>query len=316
MNPKVSVICLCYNHAKFLEEAVLSVYHQTYKNVELIIVDDASKDNSRNVINNILQKYPDTKYIQNDVNLGMCKSFNKALLISEGEYVIDLAADDLMLPERIEKQIAAFLNLDENYGVVFTDAMMVNENRENLHTFYKRGMDGRLLEAVADGNIFTQIVSRYYVCSPTIMMKKKVLEELGGYDGSLSYEDYDFFIRSSRIYKYYFLDEILTIKRDVKGSGSYSFYKRKKNDHLESTFKVHKKYLWLCKNKEEMNAGLSSIRYHMRQSLFMECYSLCIEYFYLLKGLNKNSMVDKIIYSMAKARLPLFKLYHLYQKWV
>jgi hypothetical protein len=146
------------------------------------------------------------------------------------------------------------------------------------------------------------------------MMKKKVLNDLGGYDPSLSYEDYDFFIRSSRYYKYHFINEVLTGKRDVKGSDSYSWFKRKHNLHLTSTLKIHKKYLWLCKNEDEINAGLSSIRYHMRQSLFMECYSLCIQYFELLKGLNKNTFTDRVIYSIAKTRLPLYYFYNIYKK--
>lgn len=314
MSPKVTIICLCYNHSKFIAEAVESVFNQTYSNLELIIVDDASQDNSKEVITNLCVKYSQIRFIQNEQNLGMCKSFNKGLSFSTGEFIIDLAADDILYPDRIEKQVHAFQNLDIHFGVVFSDAMMMNEKGKDLHTFYKRSTDGELLENVNDGDVFTKVVTSYHICSPTIMMKKKVLEELGGYDPSLSYEDYDFFIRSSRNYKYFFINEVLTGKRDVKGSDSYSWYKRKHNLHLSSTLKILKKYLWLCKNEEEINAGLSSIRYHMRQSLFMECHSLCIDYFELLKGLNKNTITDKFIYTMALAKLPLFRFYNLYKK--
>jgi glycosyltransferase involved in cell wall biosynthesis len=314
MTPKVSIICLCYNHSRFIEEAVESVFRQTYLNFEIIIIDDASQDNSKEVIERLCRKYTQIKFIPNGENMGMCKSFNKGLSISTGEFIIDLAGDDVLFPQRIEKQVNAFQQLDDSYGVVYSNAMMMNEKGESLGTFYRQGSGGELLERVIEGNVFSKVVTSYHICSPTIMMKKKVLNDLGGYDPSLSYEDYDFFIRSSRYYKYHFINEVLTGKRDVKGSDSYSWFKRKHNLHLTSTLKIHKKYLWLCKNEDEINAGLSSIRYHMRQSLFMECYSLCIQYFELLKGLNKYTFMDRVIYSIAKTRLPLYYFYNIYKK--
>jgi hypothetical protein len=145
------------------------------------------------------------------------------------------------------------------------------------------------------------------------MVRKKVFTELGGYDATLKYEDYDFFVRSSRNYKYYFINELLTLKRDVKGSSSYQWYQRKNNPYLTSTLQVLRKYLWLCKDKNEMEASLSSIRYHMRQSLFLECYSLTKEYYQLIKSLNKLTLTDKAMYQLASFRIPLYNLFSLYR---
>src|SRR6187455_35784 len=101
--PLVSVICLCYNQASFVREAVLSVIHQTYRDIELIIIDDASTDNSVEVISDVLKSHPSIKFIPLKKNVGNCKAFNMGYRLSRGQYLIDLAADDVLLPARIER---------------------------------------------------------------------------------------------------------------------------------------------------------------------------------------------------------------------
>jgi glycosyltransferase involved in cell wall biosynthesis len=309
----VTVICLCYNHARFVEEAVESVISQSYKNIELIVVNDGSVDDSTSKIIGLYKKYPSIIFIDNKENIGMCSSFNKALYMAKGDYIIDLAADDTILPERIEHQVKAFEKLDLSYGIVFSDAYVINERGEKQGTFYRRGAKMELLDEVISGDIFSRVVKKYQIHAPTIMVRKSVYLDLGGYDANLSYEDYDFFIRSSRKYKYHFMDEILTYKREVKGSNSRSFYKSKTNPHLASTLIVLKKYIWLCKDDEEKNAALSSIRYHMRQSLYLECYDLVKKYYRLLQDLKKNNLGDKVLLYLSYFGLPLNKVYSLYR---
>lgn len=309
---KVSVICLCYNHSRYVGEAVMSVINQSYPEVELIVVDDRSQDESVAVIKSLIEKFPSIYFIKNESNLGMCRSFNKALALSTGEYIVNLAADDYFHPEKLEKDIKAFSELDQSYGVVFSDAWHVDSAGNKKKTFYKR-VNGKLIQKVESGNVFTKLVQKYQIPVPTVMARREVYEYLNGFDESLSYEDYDFFIRSSKKYHYYFMDEVLTYVRDVEGSVSKSFYRRGINPHLESTLKVLKKYLWLCESKEEQFSAIPSIRYHMRQALFLECYDLASEYYTLLSNLNKTSLADKFFYVMSKVRIPLFHLYKIYK---
>ena len=107
-NPLVSVICLCYNHADYVTESLDSVLNQEYKNIEIIIIDDCSTDNSVPVIDEWLQKYPSILFIKNKTNLGNTKSFNKALEIAKGAYIIDFATDDILMPNCITQQIEKF----------------------------------------------------------------------------------------------------------------------------------------------------------------------------------------------------------------
>src|SRR5687767_6161263 len=107
IDPLVSVICLCYNQARFVREAVASVLAQTYPHVELIIVDDASTDDSAAVIRSIVQDNPAIRCLVLEKNVGNCKAFNTGLSLAKGDYIIDLAADDLLLPRRIESGVQA-----------------------------------------------------------------------------------------------------------------------------------------------------------------------------------------------------------------
>ena len=102
-HPLVSVICLCYNQGEFINDAVNSVLNQEYSNIELIIIDDHSTDVSTEIIQEIVTKNPQIKAIYNPQNIGNCKAFNIGYYASSGEYLIDLAADDLLDPNRISK---------------------------------------------------------------------------------------------------------------------------------------------------------------------------------------------------------------------
>ena len=97
----VSVICLCYNQARFIEEAVQSVLMQTHQTIQLIIVDDASTDNSPEMIGKIVSANPRIEYLLLKENLGNCAAFNRGLALVKGDFIIDLAADDILLPERV-----------------------------------------------------------------------------------------------------------------------------------------------------------------------------------------------------------------------
>src|SRR5688572_1468560 len=119
--PMVTVICVCYNHERFVEEAIRSVVAQTYQNLQIIILDDRSTDLSVEKIKSIDFQGRMVEFLLLDQNVGYCKAFNKTLPLIKGEFFVDFATDDVMMPDRIEKQVRKFQTLDGSYGVVFTD---------------------------------------------------------------------------------------------------------------------------------------------------------------------------------------------------
>ncbi len=310
----MTVICLCYNQGKFVREALLSVAHQTYPHVELIIVDDGSTDGSVQEINSFLSDFPGYACISLPVNGGMCAAFNQGLGRARGEFIIDLAADDVLLPHRIARQIEVFLQLDPSWGVLFTDAGIIDEASRPLGNFYQRHPDGSPQKSIPSGDVYSQILKGYFICTPTMMSRRAVYEELGGYDESLCYEDFDFWIRSARSYKYFFLDEVLTLKRRTPGSDSTRWYRRRHNPHLVSTLKVCEKAYLLNRNEDEHQALAQAVRYHLRQALFMENFGLAQLYGSLLKKLDDLKMSDKLFLALAKYQIPLFPLYQAYAR--
>ena len=120
MSKKVSIIMPCYNQGKYVREAIESVLHQTYKNIEIVCVNDASLDNSNDIIQNILSELnPDNFiYINHKENKGVITTRNEAIEIATGEYILPLDADDTIEPTYVEKAVNI---LDENpdVGIVY-----------------------------------------------------------------------------------------------------------------------------------------------------------------------------------------------------
>lgn len=312
--PLVTVICLCYNQGRFVREALLSVVRQTYPNVELIIVDDGSTDESVREINSFLRDFRGAAFIPLPQNRGMCAAFNRGFGQSRGEFIIDLAADDVLLPHRVARQVEVFLQLDSTWGVVFTDAGIIDEASRPLRSFYPRQPDGTPQTPVPSGDVYKQILEKYFICTPTMMSRRAVYQELGGYDESLCYEDFDFWVRSARNYRYFFLDEVLTLQRRTSGSDSTRWYRRRHNPHLAATLKVCEKAYWLNRNEEEHQALANSVRYHLRQALFTENFGLAEAYGKLLKKVAGLKTADKLFLALARYQIPLFPLYKVYAR--
>ncbi len=300
--PLVTVICLCYNQQRFVSEALQSVQNQTYSNIQLIVIDDASTDNSAHTIQTFLQNFPSVLFLELRENLGMTRAFNIGLSQAAGEYIVDLAGDDVLQPDRIEKQVRAFQQLDSSYGVVFSDAYLMDEQSRKTGTFYRRNADGLRKQLVPGGDVYTQVLHSYCICAPTIMSRKHVYHTLGGYDEALVYEDFDFFVRSARHYKYFYIDEALTCYRKSPGSDSTKFYCKRHNPHLISTLAVCRKAYLQNRTMEENKALANQVRYHLRQSYLTENFDLVDQYAALLKQVDKVDWLSSIIRLLAQLR--------------
>lgn len=255
-NPLVTVICLCYNHGAYVVESLNSVINQFYSPIQLIIIDDFSTDNSKAIIEDWLKQHSSIEFISNDTNLGNTKSFNKALKLAKGEYVIDLAADDALLPHCVMTQISAFQNSTfKNVGVVYGNAELILENGSFDSYYFAVNTQKKVVKKRITGDIYKNVLSDFHsMCSVSAMIKKSVFDHLEGYDESLAYEDLDFWIRASRIYEFDFIDEPIMQKRIVSNSLATNFYKKnndqtKRIDH--STYFILKKAIQLNQSKQE-----------------------------------------------------------------
>ena len=264
IEPKVSIILLCHNQKPYLEEALQSILDQDYPQLEIIGVDDGSRDGSAALLQQLGKKYQ-FHTICLPSPLGNCAAFNRGLAVAQGSYIIDLAADDVLMPQRLSLGVESLERLGPSYGVHYGDAWLCNEKLHVEKSFFARDAQGKLYEMPAEGDLFIPLLQKHIVSSPTMMMRKTMLDEMGGYDESLSYEDFDFWIRSSRNYKYAFSDAILIKKRGVKGSLSTQ-QTQWKNTHMTTNLKVMRKALQLCKTPSERGAARKRLIYEARRA--------------------------------------------------
>ncbi|MCB2376720.1 glycosyltransferase [Hymenobacter sp. BT635] len=264
--PRVTIVALCYNHAPFLVEALDSILAQTYPNLEVILVDDASTDASRDILERYAAGNPTWKTIFLPENQGNCRAFNQAFRQTEGEFVIDFATDDVLLPERVARQVACFQQLAPDYGVVYSDAELIDEASAHVRYHYRRDARGRLHPRPASGEVFADVLSRYFISTPTMMMRRTVLAQLGGYDEALAYEDFDFWVRAARRCRFYFLDEVTTKKRLHPSSMSRRGY-QPNDPFLASTIEVCRKALSLSRTSAERAALAVRLRWELRQAV-------------------------------------------------
>ncbi len=185
--PKVTVYITAYNYGKYIEEAVQSVLNQTYDDWELIIIDDGSQDNTKE----ILKKYHGNDRIEIifQDNRGLTYTNNVALKKSQGEYIIRLDADDY-LDENALLVMANVLDNDDDLSLVYPDYYEVDEEGEILNIFRRKkiGTEVKLLDLPAHG-----------ACT---MIRKSSLIEIGGYNEKLTRQDgYDFWLRFIDKYK-------------------------------------------------------------------------------------------------------------------
>ena len=268
--PLVSIICLCYNHEQFVVEALNSVLNQSYTNIELLIADDCSTDNSVLVIENWLIKNPNIAFKANTINIGNTKTFNALFKQSKGNFIIDLAADDVLEPNCVAKQIAAFQKCKENVAIVYGNMELISEDDSHLGFYYPVDRNNKAIVKPASGDIYLAMLSQSSkICSVTSMIKREILEELGGYDENLGFEDLDIWIRTSRKYPFYYIDEILVKRRELSTSLSTRFF-IKNNDETRklnySSFKIIKKAMALNVNRKENKALIKRMHFEMMQA--------------------------------------------------
>jgi glycosyltransferase involved in cell wall biosynthesis len=261
----VSIICTCYNQASFLREAIQSVLLQTHAQLDIWVADDASNDGSQELIRKFEKEYPQINIYLNSERWGHTRLFNHILPMLKGEYVIDLAADDLLLPDRVAEGLKEFIKHPE-CGVNFTNAELIDDKGSFLKFHYPVDKVGRATVPIPAGDIFAELVGHYYVNPVTMMVRKSLLEELSGYDATLSYEDFDFWVRSSRLYPYCYTDKVLVKKRIHSTNYSLSQYSFGSPQMLD-TYRICKKIKAMIHTPKERHAFYNRLGFEMRQCI-------------------------------------------------
>lgn len=267
--PIVSVICICFNHEAFVEAAIMSVVKQTYKNIELIVINNGSTDNSEKIIKRLILNYPNCKYLKIDTVISNTKAFNLGFKNSKGDFLIDLSADDCLLDDCIDKQINFFKKQNDNTGLIFGNAYHIDENGNRTKVFFEVNQEKKVLDKLLFNTNYLRILNGGLImCSVSSIITRKHFELLNGYNENLYFEDLDYWLRLSRKFEIKFLDEFLVEKRYLSNSLGNQFHR---NDLFSkkinwSLRQIYRDSLKRNENIKEHKALLKRIHYSMEQS--------------------------------------------------
>ncbi len=205
--PLLTIIAICYNQEQYVEDTLNSIKAQTYPNIQLIISDDGSQDNTKAIVRAwVANNYQSAIFLDNANNVGITKNLNRAVPYVKGDFVRQIGCDDVLLPESSSTIIEKFNELPEDYGVIYTNMHRINEQGvliDDLGLIEKRG------HKVYNGDVYKEMISKPFITSASIVFKRKVLDKLKGFNEKVFYEDHDFYLRASRYFKFFYLPEKL-----------------------------------------------------------------------------------------------------------
>ncbi|MCX6713679.1 MAG: glycosyltransferase family 2 protein [Candidatus Vogelbacteria bacterium] len=192
LKPKVSVNMITFNQGAFVAQAIESVLSQNFTNWELIIIDDASTDDTKNAIARYF-KDQRIKYFKNEKNLGICLSRNRALRESTGEYIAILDSDDFWNDKDKLKNQIDFLDDNHDYAVIGTGVVTVDEDGNNIKHY---------LNPLEDVEIRNQMLKKNPLANSSVMYRRQTVTEIENYNlGINGIEDYDLWLRLGKKYK-------------------------------------------------------------------------------------------------------------------
>lgn len=207
--PKISVIMGIYNCASTLQEALDSLYAQTYQDFEIILCDDGSKDNTHQIAYENQQKHSNVVLLKNPHNLGLNQTLNNCLAVAQGEYIARMDGDDLCMPDRFETELH-FLEEHPEFAIVSSPMEYFDEN-------------GTFRIGKGKGEIFkTDFIGGSPICHAPCMVRKEAYDKVGGYSVDkrlLRVEDYHLWFKMYAAgYKAYMLEKPYYKMRDDRNA--------------------------------------------------------------------------------------------------
>lgn len=175
--PLISVVMPLYNAEKFIEKAVKSVEKQSYRNFEIIIIDDCSSDNSLKIALELAEENENIKVLTNESNMGVSKTRNRGIKEAKGEYIALLDSDDVWNEDKLEKQVSLLLNNDAQ--IAYCSYGFINENDQQIKKPF----------IVPERTNFNKMLIKSVISCSTALIKADLLKE-NPFDPNYYHEDY------------------------------------------------------------------------------------------------------------------------------
>lgn len=193
---KGSVLIAAYNHGRYIREALQSVFTQTIKDFEIIIIDDGSLDNTRTIIENEIKIRSDfsIKFLFQE-NQGLSSTRNRAIKESKGDYIAFLDSDDVFYSQKIEKSFQ-YLDSHPEIAGVYSDITLIDQDGQFLREWLK------YKKHFGEGNIYINLIYECFFIPGSVVFRREVFDKVGGFDPNIkSVEDIDMWLRICRSYK-------------------------------------------------------------------------------------------------------------------
>ncbi len=287
-DPLVSIIIPTYNRGNLISKAIDSILTQTYKNYEIIIVNDGSTDNTKEVIG----KYDEDKikYYQHAQNKGAAAAINTGIKNSNGDFISFQGSDDIWLPKKLEKEMNIFKKSNEKVGIVYSGYWYFRNHKKIYIPSPKI--------KIKEGDIHFELLKGNFV-SGLSLIRKICFEQVGLFDENLpNMEDWEFYIRISKHFNFKFVDEPLAIAYCTLDSESINYIKNLKSSELI----LQKHFESFNKNKELLainyaNLGLYAFicgeekkcRKYLKKSFQYDLINFKCLFVYVLSFLGKKN---------------------------
>lgn len=312
MKNLVSVIIPSYNHEKYIEKCIMSVINQTYKNLEILVMDDNSKDNSAKILKNI--KDSRLKVYYSNKNKGIVRTINELTKKCKGKYVAIIGSDDIWKKNKISKQIS-YLEKNPEIGAVFTAAEIIDENGklyENDEFFSDNVFCNNNMTRGKRMKLFFE--KGNHLCHSSSVIRMSVIKNIGLYDMAYrQLHDYEYWVRLINEYDIYILNEKLVKYRRFKNSEQ-----NLSNNSFESIIRVINEnnsiISWMFDNikKEIFIEGFSNMFVNKNSNSAIEL--LCEKYFILLNYKILDVVNKQLAYSLIYNYKNKEKIFDVFEK--
>jgi glycosyltransferase involved in cell wall biosynthesis len=289
MLPRVSVVMANYNYARFIRGAIESVLAQTMTDFELIVVDDGSTDDSREVIESYLVE-PRVRFRPVE-HVGQAAAKNAGIEWARGPLIAFVDADDLWHPEKLARQVALF-DADPSLGVVYTRRRLIDENGREQP--YRQ-------PPLYRGDVMAEMFRDNFVCFSSSLVRRLVIEHLGAFDSGWDLAvDYEFWLRVAAHYRFDYADETLVTYRC--GHGNLS---RRVGERLKSAMLLMRRFLNRGRHRLPARAirqTLAATYAHM--GLALRPYNLRASLSWYVRSLRANPRQPQVWRSLVSMAVP------------
>lgn len=276
----VSIIIPTYNRSALVTRAIKSIINQTYTEIEVIVVDDSSTDNTHEQIESLRQIDQRIKYFRHNNNQGAQAARNTGIKESRGHYIAFLDSDNEWLPHKLESQMKLFLNDINSPDVVYCGYKKISITGEVVHEYIPQFR----------GEIYKQCLSKWLTDTSTVLVQKNVLGNIHNFDEKVhAYQEWDLCIRLARDCVFDFVPESLVLYYEHELTSISKDFLRDAYGYLFIVEKYHKEILQECGTK------ILSAHYLQIGRLFIRADQFKLARIYFLRSIRYNQINFKAI---------------------